>query len=135
LWYYQRALALDTSVYRADYRLGLAAARAKRPAAVIAHLKRALRRNPRLPQARALLAEAYESQNRLLDALLQYRQLVAENPGNPHWTFKAWKTGERLQGQLPDSLRTRYYYRRPAPPAPARPAPISPLPSLRPIAG
>ena len=58
LWYYRRALALDTTVYRADYRLGLAAARARQPAAVIQHLQRALRRNPRLPEARALLAEA-----------------------------------------------------------------------------
>ncbi len=120
LWYYQKALALDTTVYRADYRLGLAAAKARRPAAVIGHLTRALRRNPRLPQARALLAEALETQNRLPEALVQFRLLVVENPGNPHWTFKAWKAGAR---SLPDSLRPapRYYYRRPAP------RPVEPL--------
>ena len=131
LWYYRRALALDTTVYRADYRLGLAAANARRSAAVIPHLQRALRRNPRLPQARALLAEALEAQNRLPEALIQFRLLVAENPGNPHWTFKVWKTNERVQALLPDSLRTapRYYYRRPAP---VRPLPIRPLPSLTP---
>jgi tetratricopeptide (TPR) repeat protein len=103
-WYYRRALALDTTVYRADYRLGLAAAKTRQPAAVVVHLARALRRNPRLPQARALLAEALESQNRLPEALIQYRLLVAENPGNQHWTFKAWKMGDAA---LPDSLRRR----------------------------
>ena len=134
-WYYRRALALDTTVYRADYRLGLAAAKERKPAAVIEHFKRALRRNPRLPQARALLADALEGQNRLPEALMHYRQLVAENPGNQHWTYKVWKIGERLQSQMPDSLRRshRYYYRRP--PAPVRALPTSPLPSIRPIAG
>ncbi len=132
-WYYRRALALDTTVYRADYRLGLAAAKERRPAVVIQHLTRALRRNPRLPQARALLAEALETQNRPLEALAQYRLLVAENPGNQHWTFKAWKIGERVQALLPDSLRTapRAYYRRPAP---VRLLPISPLPARTPSA-
>ena len=116
LWYYRRALALDTTVYRADYRLGLAAAKARQPTLVVRHLTRALRRNPRLPEARALLAEALESQRRLPEALAQYRLLVAENPGNAHWTFKVWKTNEQVQASLPDSLRTapRYYYRRPA---------------------
>ncbi|WP_210515584.1 tetratricopeptide repeat protein [Hymenobacter terricola] len=134
LWYYRRAIALDSSVYRADYRLGLAAAKLRQPAAVIQHLARALRRNPRLPEARGLLAEALETQNRLPEALAQYRLLVADNPGNPHWTFKAWKTNERVQASLPDSLRTgpRYYYRRPS--APVRPLPISPLLSLKPTA-
>ncbi|GAC1379565.1 MAG: hypothetical protein NVS3B25_06290 [Hymenobacter sp.] len=134
-WYYRRALALDTTVYRADYRLGLAAAKEHRPPAVIGHLTRALRRNPRLPQARALLAEALEAQNRLPEALAQYRFLVAENPGNPHWTFKAWKLAERLNQQLPDSLRSapRDYYRHPT--APVRPLPIQPLPLLKPSAG
>ena len=133
LWYYRRALALDTTVYRADYRLGLAAAKARRPAAIIQHLTRALRRNPRLPQARALLAEALETQNRLPEALAQYRLLVAENPGNPHWTFRVWKMGGKVQALLPDSLRPvpRTYYRRPAP---ARPLPVAPLPLLTPSA-
>ena len=130
-WHYRRALALDTTVYRADYRLGLAAATARRPVEAIGHLARALRRNPRLPQARVLLAEALEAQRRLPEALAQYRLLVAENPGNSHWTFKVWKTGEQVQAQLPDSLRTgpRYYYRRPAP---VRPQPIAPLPARAP---
>ena len=133
LWYYRRALALDTTVYRADYRLGLAAAKARRPAAIIQHLTRALRRNPRLPQARALLAEALETQNRLPEALAQYRLLVAENPGNPHWTFRVWKMGGKVQALLPDSLRPvpRNYYRRPAP---VRPLPVAPLPLLTPSA-
>ncbi|MBH8557143.1 tetratricopeptide repeat protein [Hymenobacter negativus] len=132
LWYYRRALALDTSVYRADYRLGLAAAKLRQPVAVIQHLTRALRRNPRLPEARALLAEALETQNRLPEALAQYRFLVAENPGNPHWTFKVWKMNGLVQASLPDSLRTapRYYYRRPV----ARPRiePLTPVSPLRP---
>jgi tetratricopeptide (TPR) repeat protein len=130
LWYYRRALALDTTVYRADYRLGLAAVKSRRPVAVIQHLGRALRRNPRLPQARIFLAEALEAQNRLPEALAQYRQLVAENPGNGRWTYKVWKLNERVQALLPDSLRPapRNYYRRR--PAPTRPAPVSPLAPL-----
>lgn len=135
IWYYRRALVLDTTVYRADYRLGLAAAKIRQPAAVIQHLSRALRRNPRLPEARSLLAEALEAQNRLPEALTQYRLLVAENPGNPHWTFKAWKTNDRVQAVLPDSLRTasRYYYRRQI--APARPLPVDAMPTRKPGLG
>ncbi len=131
LWYYRRALVLDTTVYRADYRLGLAAAKSRQPVVVIQHLSRALRRNPRLPEARALLAEALEAQNRLPEALTQYRLLVAENPGNQHWTFKAWKLGDRAQALLPDSLRPapRAYYRRLVRPLPI--APLSPLQSGR----
>ena len=132
LWYYRRALVLDTTVYRADYRLGLAAAKAHQPAVIVQHLSRALRRNPRLPDARGLLAEAFEAQHRLPEALAQYRRLVAENPGNPHWTFKVWKTNEQVQASLPDSLRPapRYYFHRPV--APARPRPVAPLPSRMP---
>jgi tetratricopeptide (TPR) repeat protein len=124
LYYYRRALRLDTTQYRADYRLALAAgAQGRRPPVLIPHLQRALRRNPRLPQARAMLAEAFETQHRLPDALAQYRLLVAENPGNQHWTYKVWKIGGVLQAMLPDSLRTvpRSYYRRSAP-APTRAA-------------
>lgn len=130
LWYYRRALTLDTTVYRADYRLGLAAAKGRSPVATIGHLTRALRRNPRLPQARQLLAEALETQNRLPEALVQYRLLVAENPGNQHWTFKAWKLGDRVLALLPDSLRPapRFYRRS----APVRPVPIAPLLPLKP---
>ena len=121
LRYYRRALYLDTTQYRADYRLALAAgARGQRPVALIPHLQRALRHNPRLPQARQLLAEALEAQHRLPEALVQFRLLVAENPGNQHWTYKVWKTGEAVRAALPDSLRQpTVYYRRPA--APARP--------------
>ena len=133
-WYYRRALVLDSTVYRADYRLGLAAAKERRPQAVVQHLARALRRNPRLPQARALLADALETQNRLPEALAQYRLLTAENPGNSHWTFKLWKLNERVQALLPDSLRPAPRYYRPRP-APGRPLPISPLPLLRPNTG
>ncbi|RZK46494.1 MAG: tetratricopeptide repeat protein, partial [Hymenobacter sp.] len=131
LRYYRQALALDSTVYRADYRLALAAsAHGQRPAAIIPHLKRALRRNPRLPQARALLAEALESQRRLPEALLQYRMLVLENPGNQHWTYKVWKLGEAVRALLPDSLRpARTYYLRPA--AALRPAAIAPLAPLK----
>ena len=126
LWYYRRALALDTTVYRADYRLGLAAARAHDAAGAVRHFSRALRRNPRLPQARAQLAEAYETQGRLPLALAQYRLLVAENPSNPHWTFKAWKLNEAT---LPDSLRrsTRPLRRRPV-----TIEPLAPMNALQP---
>ena len=128
-WYYRRALALDTTVYRADYRLGLAAAKTHMPAAAIMHFTRALRRNGRLPEARALLAEAYEAQNRLPEALAQYRLLVVENPGNPHWTFKTWKLNEAT---LPDSLRRskRPLLRRPR--AAAGLEPLVPMNLLKP---
>ena len=129
-WYYRRALALDTTVYRADYRLGLAAAKTRQPAAVVTHMARALRRNPRLPQARAMLAEALEAQNRLPEALIQYRLLVVEYPGNPHWTFKAWKMGDAA---LPDSLRrrSRLNLRRPARSAGFEP--LAPVNVLKPV--
>jgi tetratricopeptide (TPR) repeat protein len=130
LRYYRRAIALDTTQYRADYRLALAAtARGQRPPAIIPHLQRALRRNPRLPEARALLAEALEAQHRLPEALRQFRLLVAENPGNQHWTYKVWKTNDLVQAALPDSLRTgpRVYYRRPAAASAERPQPVAPL--------
>jgi tetratricopeptide (TPR) repeat protein len=135
LWHYRRALELDTAVYRADYRLGLAAAKLKNYASVIQHMQRALRRNPRLPQARGLLAEALEAQGRPLEALTQYRLLVSENPGNQHWTYKVWKVGEQVRLLLPDSLRPApRYYRRPAQLRP-RPAPIAPLTPIRPGGG
>jgi tetratricopeptide (TPR) repeat protein len=124
LHYYRRALRLDTSVYRADYRLALAASgQGRRPPAIIPHLQRALRQNPRLPQARQLLAEALEAQRRLPEALAQFRLLVAENPGNQHWTYKVWKTGEAVRALLPDSLRPApVYYRRSALPRSVAPA-------------
>ncbi|RYY19477.1 MAG: tetratricopeptide repeat protein [Cytophagaceae bacterium] len=131
LRYYRQALRLDTTQYRADYRLALAAgAQGQRPATLIPHLQRALRQNPRLPQARQLLAEALEAQHRLPEALAQFRLLVAENPGNQHWTYKVWKTGELVRATLPDSLRPApVYYRRPATPPLARPVEaIRPLP-------
>jgi tetratricopeptide (TPR) repeat protein len=132
LHYYRRALRLDTTQYRADYRLALAAgAHGQRPPVLIAHLQRALRRNPRLPQARALLAEALEAQHRLPEAFVQFRLLVAENPGNQHWTYKVWKTGELVRAALPDSLRpVPQYYRRPAA---APPAAVPLLPSRQPL--
>ena len=128
LYYYRRALALDTTQYRADYRLALAAsAHGQRPASVIAHLRRALGQNPRLPQARAILAEALEAQRRLPEALRQYRMLVLENPSNQHWTYKVWKVGEAVRAALPDSLRPAVrYYPRPVAPL-VRPQPIAPL--------
>jgi tetratricopeptide (TPR) repeat protein len=128
LYYYRRALRLDTTVYRADYRLALAAsAHGQRPAVLIPHLQRALRQNPRLPQARQLLAEALEAQHRLPEALAQFRLLVAENPGNQHWTYKVWKTGEAVRAMLPDSLRPAPVYYRRAP----RPRPEAPLAPLK----
>ena len=134
-YYYRRALVLDTTTYRADYQLALlAAGHGQRPAGIIAHLQRALRRNPRLPGARVLLAEALEGQRRLPDALRQYKILVLENPGNLHWTYKVWKVGEKVTALLPDSLRPThvYYAPRPAAPAATRPAPVAPLGALPP---
>ena len=125
-WFYRRALVLDTTQYRADYRLALVAGiHGQRSASLILHLARALRRNPRLPGARALLAEALEEHSQLPAALAQYRLLVAENPGNAHWTYKAWKVSNRARLLLPDSLRPAPLYY-PGPPR-ARPSAVVPL--------
>jgi len=98
LRYYAQALQQDSTLYRADYHLGeLAYAQRRYPVAIPA-LQRALRRAPRLPEARQQLAESLENIGRYAEAQAQYRQLVAENPSNRHWTYKVWKTGERARG-------------------------------------
>ncbi|WP_426491958.1 tetratricopeptide repeat protein [Hymenobacter sp. 102] len=97
---YARTVQLDTTFYRADYRLGLAAYKGHRYAQAIPHLQRALRRAPRLENARQMLAESFESLARWAEAADQYRLLVQENPGNRHWTYKAWKVGNRSRGVI-----------------------------------
>ncbi|TGE28677.1 tetratricopeptide repeat protein [Hymenobacter metallicola] len=104
---YSRAISLDTTLYRADYRLGLAAFKQRQYATAIPHLQRAVRRAPRLPNARQMLAESYESLGRNAEALGQYRLLVAENPGNRHWTYKVWKAGEKVRQLRGDTLYRR----------------------------
>lgn len=117
---YAKALMLDTTLYRADYRLALAAYQQRQYAAVVPHLQRALRRARGLPDARQMLAESYENTGRHAEALAQYRLLVAENPGNKHWTYKAWKTSDRVR-QLSDTL-----HRRVSAPAHLAPRPVRP---------
>ncbi|RPD45696.1 hypothetical protein DNI29_16190 [Hymenobacter sediminis] len=95
---YARTVQLDTTFYRADYRLALAAFKARKYANAVPHLQRALRRAPRLAGARQMLAESLESLSRWPEAAEQYRLLVAENPGNRHWTYKVWKVGNRAKG-------------------------------------
>ena len=102
---YARAVQLDTTLYRADYRLALSDYKLRRYAIALPRLQRALRRNARLPNARQMLAESYESLGRYPEAADQYRRLVAENPGNRHWTYKAWKTGNRARGIFLDTIR------------------------------
>ncbi|UOQ77168.1 tetratricopeptide repeat protein [Hymenobacter sp. 5516J-16] len=97
---YARTVQLDTTFYRADYRLALVAFKARKYAQAVPHLQRALRRAPRLAGARQMLAESLESVERWPEAAEQYRLLVAENPGNRHWTYKAWKVGNRAKGIL-----------------------------------
>ena len=99
---YARTVQLDTTFYRADYRLALAAFKTRRYAVAVPHLQRALRRAPRLANARQMLAESLESLGRYPEAADQYRRLVAENPGNRHWTYKAWKVGNRAKGIIVD---------------------------------
>jgi tetratricopeptide (TPR) repeat protein len=99
---YARTVQLDTTFYRADYRLGLAAYKSHQYARAIPHLQRALRRAPRLENARQMLAESFESLARWTEAANQYRLLVQENPGNRHWTYKAWKVGNRSRGVIVD---------------------------------
>jgi len=112
---YSRAVQLDTTLYRADYRIALTAYRQHRYAVVVPHLRRALRRAPRLAGARQMLAESYESLGQQAEALAQYRVLVAENPGNRHWTYKVWKVRDKVRRQQNDSLPA-------SPPPPDAPA-------------
>ncbi|GAB3223688.1 hypothetical protein GCM10027346_02970 [Hymenobacter seoulensis] len=99
---YARTVQLDTTFYRADYRLALADFKARKYADAVPKLQRALRRAPRLAGARQMLAESFESLGRYAEAADQYRLLVAENPGNRHWTYKAWKVSNRAKGILVD---------------------------------
>ncbi|SHJ53806.1 TPR repeat-containing protein [Hymenobacter daecheongensis DSM 21074] len=120
--YYARAALLDSTLYRADYRLALHDYKLRRYATALPRLQRALRRNPRLPNARQMLAESFESLGRYPEAADQYRLLVAENPGNRHWTYKAWKTGTRARlTSSADTLRR------------AAPAPVELIPAARPV--
>ncbi|WP_180754506.1 lipopolysaccharide assembly protein LapB [Hymenobacter sp. DG01] len=102
---YARTVQLDTTFYRADYRLALVAYKRHQYAVAVPHLQRALRRAPRLTGARQMLAESLESLARWPEAAEQYRLLVAENPGNRHWTYKVWKTSNRAKGILVEEIR------------------------------
>ncbi|MBC6990014.1 tetratricopeptide repeat protein [Hymenobacter sp. BT491] len=119
---YSRAVQLDSTQYRADYRLALMAYKQRKYAEAVPHLQRALRRAPRLAGARQMLAESYESLGQVPEAQAQYRLLVADNPGNKHWTYKVWKLGEHGRQPAADANR------------PAAIEPIAPL-SGRPPAG
>jgi tetratricopeptide (TPR) repeat protein len=119
---YARVVQLDTTFYRADYRLAMAAFKNRKYDAAIPHLQRALRRSARLLGARQMLAESFESLGRYQEAADQYRLLVVEYPGNRHWTYKAWKVGNRAQGVIVDERPQR-----PAAPAEEQLEPISPL--------
>ncbi|MDF7811450.1 tetratricopeptide repeat protein [Hymenobacter sp. YC55] len=120
---YTRVVQLDTTFYRADYRLALAAYEKRKYADAVPHLQRALRRAPRLQGARQMLGESLESLGRYEEATEQYRFLVAENPGNRHWTYKVWKVGNRARGIIVDETP-----RRPAAPEER----IEPISVLRP---
>lgn len=102
---YNRAVVLDSTLYRADYRLGLAAFKQRRYADAVPHLQRALRRASRLPAARQMVAESFEALGRPADAIVQYRLLAAENPSNKHWTYRIWKAGERSRQLRGDTMR------------------------------
>ncbi len=119
---YARVVQLDTTFYRADYRLAMVAFKNHKYGAAIPHLQRALRRSSRLLGARQMLAESFESLGRYQEAADQYRLLVVENPGNRHWTYKAWKVGNRAQGIIVDERPQRT-----AAPAAEQLEPISPL--------
>jgi len=104
---YAKVIQVDTTFYRADYRLAMAAFKTGKYAEAVPHLQRALRRAPRLAGARQMLAESFESLGRYADATTQYRMLVVEYPGNRHWTYKAWKVGNRAQGIMVDESPRR----------------------------
>ncbi|QIX59687.1 tetratricopeptide repeat protein [Hymenobacter sp. BT18] len=121
--YFLKALRFDSTLYRADYRVALALFRQRQYKAAIPHLQRAVRRSAGLPNVRQMLAESYEAQGMHELALAQYQQLVLENPGNRHWTYKVWKGKARAAGQPTNEPRREAV------------APVAPLSISRPSSG
>jgi tetratricopeptide (TPR) repeat protein len=105
---YARAVQLDSSLYRADYRLGLYYYKNKRYAQAIRPLARARRRSLYLPDVGLMLADSYEQTGQHLNAWIAYRRLVKDFPGNRHYTYKVWKVGQRLPPLQLDSLKLVY---------------------------
>ncbi|GAA4386532.1 hypothetical protein GCM10023186_31290 [Hymenobacter koreensis] len=126
--HYARAAQLDSTLYRADYRLGLYHYKAKRFRDAIRPLSRAKRRSQFLPDIGLMVADSHEQIGQNVPAWVAYRQLVRQFPGNKHYTFKIWKIGGRIEPILLDSLRQLYG----APPVPRR-APSSLRPSFEPL--
>ncbi|WP_400190958.1 tetratricopeptide repeat protein [Hymenobacter sp. B81] len=125
---YVRAARLDSTLYRADYRVGLYYYRNRQYGRVVGPLTRARRRSQYLPEVGQMLADSYEQIGQLLPAWVAYRQLVRQFPGNRHYTYKVWKVGQRLPGSQLDSLKLVYG----APPLPRR-APTAARPSFEPL--
>lgn len=105
---YARATRLDSTLYRADYRLGLYYYKNKRYAQAIRPLSRARRRSQYLPDVGLMLADSYESVGQNQGAWIAYRALVKQFPGNRHYTYKTWKVGQRLPARQLDSLKLVY---------------------------
>ena len=105
---YARATRLDSTLYRADYRLGLYYYKNKRYAQAIRPLSRARRRSQFLPDVGLMLADSYESTGQNQGAWIAYRALVKQFPGNRHYTYKTWKVGQRLPARQLDSLKMVY---------------------------
>lgn len=105
---YARATRLDSTLYRADYRLGLYYYKNKRYAQAIRPLSRARRRSQYLPDVGLMLADSYESVGQNQNAWIAYRALVKQFPGNRHYTYKTWKVGQRLPTRQLDSLKMVY---------------------------
>lgn len=127
---YARAARLDTTLYRADYRLGLYHYKGKRYRQAIRPLSRARRRSQFLPDVGVMLAESYESVGQTEAAWIAYRALVKQFPGNRHYTYKVWKVGQRLPDRQLDSLKLVYG----APPLPQpRRVPAASLPATEPL--
>ncbi|KAA9339811.1 tetratricopeptide repeat protein [Hymenobacter busanensis] len=125
---YARAAFLDSTLYRADYRLGMFRYKNKRYAQAIRPLSRAQRRSQYLPDVGLMLADCYEQTGQNQLAWVAYRQLVKQFPGNRHYTYKVWKVGQRLPAPQLDSLKLVYG----APPLPRR-APAAVRPSFEPL--
>ncbi|RTQ46075.1 tetratricopeptide repeat protein [Hymenobacter gummosus] len=126
---YARATRLDTTLYRADYRLGLYYYKNKRFAQAIQPLSRARRRSQYLPDVGLMLAESYEWVGQTQSAWIAYRALVKQFPGNRHYTYKVWKVGQRLPGRQLDSLKLVYG----APPLPQPRRVPAAVPALEPL--
>lgn len=83
---FRHACKLQPSLAIAWYNLGVMLTRSVRHAEAIEALQHSIELNPRYIPARALLADMLRVENRAMEASLEYRRMIAEQP----WAGMAW---------------------------------------------